>query len=286
MLLHRAVVWCLALAAIAPAAAAAQTEQRVIYASVVNKNGDFVPNLTEKDFVVREDGQAREILSVAPDDDPLHIALLVDTSDEMRDRVAELRRAVVAFIGATRPGAQIALITTGERPTIAVPYTLDRTKLKEAAQRLFPVAGSGNYLLDGIAESSKGVSTGSSTRTVIAAISGVPDLSYRKYQEVLDALTDSGASLHVLTLGMAPGDFDRETVVSRGTESTGGRNEMALSAQGLEPKATQMAAEISHQYRVTFARPQRLIPPKNTEISVKNPDLRARGMLVKTERER
>jgi hypothetical protein len=67
---------------------------------------------------------------------------------------------------------------------------------------------------------------------------------------------------------------------------TGGRNEVVLAAMGLAAKSTQLAQEISGQYRIVYARPERLIPPKNTEISVKNPDLRARGMLVKTEKER
>ena len=47
-----------------------------------------------------------------------------------------------------------------------------------------------------------------------------------------------------------------------------------------------MAEEISNQYKITYARPQRLIPPKATEVSVKNPEWRARGMMVKTEKER
>jgi hypothetical protein len=47
-----------------------------------------------------------------------------------------------------------------------------------------------------------------------------------------------------------------------------------------------MAAEISIHYKIAYARPQRLIPPKSVDIDVKNPDLRARGMLMKTEKER
>jgi len=103
---------------------------------------------------------------------------------------------------------------------------------------------------------------------------------------VLRFFRASGASLHVLTLGMASGGEDRELAVSKGTSETGGRNDIVLSAMGLESKAGQLASEISSQYRVTYARPQRLIPPKNSEVSVKRPGLRARGMLLKTEKER
>ena len=62
----------------------AQADERVIYTSVVDKDGAPVLDLTIKDFIVREDGQAREMLRVARDNDPLQIALLVDNSMSMR----------------------------------------------------------------------------------------------------------------------------------------------------------------------------------------------------------
>jgi VWFA-related protein len=263
------------------------SEERILYASVLDKSNEPVPNLTDKDFIVREDGQAREILHVVPDTDPMQVALLVDTSRAMRNNIADLRRAVTAFVENTREGAQIALITLGGRPTISVPYTADRAALKKGIDHLFADADAGNTLLDGIAETSQGLlKKTSSTHAVIAAISGPGDLSFRQYDEVLKFLRSSGAVLHVLTLGASNGEADREIAVGKGTDETGGRHETVLSSMGLQPRAAQLAKEISGQYRITFARPPRLIPPKTTEVSVKNPDLRARGMLLKTDKER
>ena len=275
-----------ALVLVAHSLAFAQADERVIYASVVDKNGDPVAGLTEKDFVVREDGQAREILRVTKDSDPLRIALLVDNSHAMRNQISELRKAVNAFIDNTREGVQIALITLAERPTIAVAYTADHAVLKKAADRIFAIEAAGNYLLDGIAETSQGLLTRTTIRTAIAVITSPADLSWRQYTEVLRFFREGGASLHVLTLGMSSGGADREIVVGRGTDETGGRNEIVLAAMGLEPKAKQLASELSNQYRVIYARPQRLIPPKETEISSKRSELRTRGMLVKTDKER
>jgi hypothetical protein len=116
----------------------AQSEERILYASVVDKDGAPVPNLTEKDFIIREDGQAREVLSVTPDSDPLQVALLVDTGRGMRNNINDLRRAATAFVENMREGAQIALITLGARPTISVPYTADRAALKKASTACSP----------------------------------------------------------------------------------------------------------------------------------------------------
>ena len=241
-------------------------------------------DLTIKDFIVREDGQAREILRVARDNDPLQIALLVDNSVSMRPRLSLLRKAVTAFIDATRDDVQLALITLAERPTILVgtPPIAQRcakppTTCSRSRQR--------NYLLDGIAETSQGLAKRTMWRSAIAVITGIgPEMSYRQYTEVLRFFRAGGASLNVVQVGSGIGGQGREIVVSKGTSETGGRFEEVLLPTGLELKARQLATELSNQYRVTYARPSRLVPPSKTEVSVRRADLRARGMLLKTDK--
>jgi VWFA-related protein len=263
----------------------AQVDERVFYTSVVDKNGEPVLDLTAKEFIVREDGQAREVLRVTRDTDPLQIALLVDNSAVMLDHVAILRKAVAAFVNATRDGMQIALITLAERPTIAVPYTTDRAPLNAAINKLFAFSA-GNYLLDGIAETSQGLAKRKTMRSAIVVVTALgPELSYRQYTEVLRFFREGGSSLHVLQVGSGLGEQGREIVLGRATGETGGRYEQVLQITGLETKARQLAAELSNQYQVVYARPERLVPPSRTEVSVKRPDLRARGMLARTDKD-
>lgn len=266
--------------------ASAQSEERVVYASVLDKDGTPVLDLTIKDFIVREDGVAREVLRVAKDDDPLQIALLVDNSVQMRPHVTPLRRAASAFVAATRDGVPIALTTLAERPTIAAGYTTDRGVLQAAIDKMFAFEA-GNYLLDGIAETSQGLAKRTTRRAAIAVITGLgPELSYRQYTEVLRFFREGGATLHVLQLGMGIAGRSREIVVSQGTAETGGRFEEVLTASGLELKARQLATEISNQYRITYARPPRLVPPKKIEVSVRQPNLRVRSRVLVNEKDR
>jgi hypothetical protein len=224
------------------------------------------------------------VLHVARDNDPLQIALLVDNSVSMRPRLTVLRKAVTAFIDATRQDVQLALITLAERPTILVGYTTDRAALRKAADGLFAYEAA-NYLLDGIAETSQGLSKRTMWRSAIAVITGVgPEMSYRQYTEVLRFFRAGGASLHIVQVGSGLGGQGREIVVSRGTSETGGRFDEVLLPTSLELKSRQMATELSNQYRVTYARPSRLVPPSKTEVSVRRPNLKARGMLLKTEK--
>ena len=270
--------------AFASSSAFAQADERVLYASVVDKDGSPVLDLTTKDFIVREDGQAREVLSVTRDTDPLQIALLVDNSVSMRPRLSVLRRAVTAFIDATREDVQLAIITLAERPTILAGYTTDRAALKKAADNMFAYEA-GNYLLDGIAETSQGLAKRTMWRSAIAVITGIgPELSYRQYTEVLRFFRAGGASLHVVQMGAGIGGQGREIVISRGTSETGGRFEEVLVPTNLEMKSKQMATELSNQYRVTYARPSRLVPPSKTEVSVRRSDLKARGVPLRADK--
>ena len=281
----RAVITALVIAAVAPVVFG-QGEERTIYASVVDRDGAPALDLTLKDFIVREDGVSREVLRVAKDDDPLQIALLIDNSAVMRPRLTQLRKAAAAFVSATREGVPIALITLAERPTIAVGYTTDQAQLQQSIEKMFSFEA-GNYLLDGIAETSQALAKRTMWRSVIAVITGLgPEMSYRQYTEVLRFFRDGGASLHVLQLGMGVGEQGREIVVSRGTSETGGRFEEVLTPAALELKARQLATEISNQYRVTYARPARLIPPKKIEVSVRRPNLRVRSRPLQTDKER
>jgi VWFA-related protein len=290
------------LAATCSAAVSAQVTERVIYTSVVSSKGEPVTGLAAKDFIVREDGVAREVLRVAKDEDRLQLALLVDNSVEMRDKVADLRRALSAFITMLRPGVEVSLFTTAERPTIVMPYTSDRAALQKAVDKIVALEA-GNYVLDAIAEVSQGLAKRPNARSVIAVVTARgPEFSYRDYSEVLRIVKMSGTpALHAMMLGSNDAQrsisglavdlrggqrpegngADRDFVLGRLTKDTGGRYEEVLAPSALTLKLQQLSAELSNQYRVVFASPDRLVPSTRTEIKARDPKMTARGMLAK-----
>jgi hypothetical protein len=245
------------------------------------------------DFVVREDKVAREILSVAPATDPMQIALLVDNSQAGEQFTRDYREALPAFINviaADESGArhQIAIITLAERPTINTAYTFDFQQAVKGANRIFGTPGSGSYLLDGIIETSQDIKKKNLTRPVIVAITTEgPELSDRQYMTVLEPLRNSGASLNVVTVGNPRNiNYDRSVVIDMGTRDTGGRNDVLMTGSALASRMRQIANELTHQYRVTYARPDTLIPPDQVTIAAAKPGLTVRGIPVKTVRER
>jgi len=276
----------------AVAAPRAQTEQRGIYTSVLDKSGNPVEGMTPADFVVREDKVAREVLRVEPATAPMQIALLVDNSQRSSNSIRDIRDAVVEFVkGVTGTGVrnEVAIITAAERPTLLVDYTSDPAKLYKGA--IFTWPGSGAYMLDAIFESSRAFKKREAIRPVIVGIAtNGPELSNRFRDQVVDALKDAGAALNIVMVGAPPGDInriegrERAFVYSEGTADTGGRYDNVLAASALGTRMRQVANELTHQYLVTYAHPQSLIPPEHIRITTKRPDVAVRGTPVRAAR--
>lgn len=283
-----------ALAAATPATLDAQAIQRSMYVSVLNEADAPVLDLGPSDFVIREDNVAREVLRVAPADEPMQIAVVIDNSEAARDSILDMRRALQEFVtamtapqGQTSGRNQLAFVTLGDRPTIITDYTTDRARLLTGVERLFAQPDSGNYLLDGLIEVCRGLGKRDAPRPVIIAITTEgPEFSSRHYDLVLDPLRASGAAFHALVVGPASADNsedarNRATVLDRGTRSTGGRYEQVLTSMALSRRLKELGTDLTHQYRVTWAHPRSLIPPEQVTVSVKRPGLSARGTLVK-----
>ena len=269
----------------------AQAKQRAIYVSALNPAGAPVPDLGPSDFIVREDNLTREILRVGPVDTPMHVALMVDTSAAASNNIRDIREAATEFIkGTTGSGLrhQVALIGVGERPTVLVDYTSDQAKLLKGIGLVFSHTMSGAYVLDGVIESSSGFKKREAQRPVIVAIAtNGPELSNRYHDQVEKALNDAGASFHIVMVGPPPTDFtstegrERAVTFSSATESTGGRYDNVLAASALPDRLKQVANELTHQYLVTYFRPDSLIPPERVKITAKRTDLVVRGTPVK-----
>ena len=264
--------------------ASAQPLRKAIYASVLDASGNPVSNVTADDLTVREDKIAREVLEVWPASDGMEIALLIDNSQASDAVVRNYREALPAFINAlaadeTGARHQVAVVTLADRPTLVADYSLTPKPSLDAVQRLFAMPGTGTYLLDGIIETSRGVRRRNAVRPVIVVVTTEgPELSTRPYQTVLEPLRASGAQLHVIIIGRPiNNDNDRALVIGMGTKDSGGSYDNIFTGTALVGRMKQLANELTHQFKVTYARPDSLIPPEQVTIGSARPGLTVRG---------
>lgn len=277
------------LGALLPDGAAAQALEREIFVSVLDRSDKPVPNLGPRDFAIREDGRLREVLRVRRATEPIDLAVLVDTSAAAGTQINDLRQGLESLMAQMRPQAHIALVEFGERPRMLADYTSDAALLAQGIGRIFSIPGSGAYSLDALVETLNGMKKREAERSAVVIIwLGGREFSNRDSRNVLELLAEQGPALHVLTVSRsAPPDVmtdegrNRESVFDRGTRASGGSRQNVLSSMAIKDALDRIAAELLSQYRVTYARPQTLIPPEKIEVRATRTDLTARGTPVR-----
>ena len=267
---------------------AAQTIERDMFVSVLDKADKPVLTLGVPDFIVREDGRAREVLRARKAADTIEIALLVDTSQALGNQVNDVRKGLEAFIAKMRPQAQMSIIGLGDRPTIHADYTNSPEQLARGVGFIFPVQGAGAYTLDAVDEVLKGFEKRKPERSAVVVVwAGGQEFSTGMYQPLVEKLKARGTALHVIAIGArTPPDArttegrNRELLFDRGTTDTGGRRENIITSMATGDALGKLADELLGQYRITFARPDTLVPPEKVEVAVRPAGLKARGILV------
>jgi len=275
-----------------PLMAHAQTPQRVIFASVLDASGAPVMTVEPSDLIVREDSVRREVLRITLADDPMQMVLLVDDSQAADPYIRDYRVALPPFIdevlGMPTSGGrnQIALVGVGSRPKIIADYTSNQAELLKGVESIFAQSDSASYLLQGIIDVSQGIIRRETRRPVIVALTTEgPEYSERHYDQVLRTLAESGAAFHVISLGRPSNSSqDRAIVLSRGTAHTGGRYDTLFTGSALRGRMTQLGVELTHQYRVTYASPDSLIPPERITITPARSELTVRGTVMAEDR--
>ena len=220
--------------------------------------------------------------------DVIDIALLVDTSQALGNQVNDVRKGLEAFIARVRPQAQISIVGFGDRPTIYADYTNSEEQLARGVGFIFPTQGAGAYVLDAVGEVLKGFEKRKPERSAVVVIyAGGQEFSTSSYEPLIDGLKARGTALHVLTIGAStPPDVrttegrNRELLFDRGSTETGGRRDNVLTSMATGDALERLAAELLGQYRITFARPDALIPPQKSEVAVRPAGLKARGILI------
>jgi VWFA-related protein len=279
-----------ALAACVVVLGAQARELTIIVSALDRASGRPVDTLKPEDVAVREDDRAREVLRVTPVTEPMQLALLVDNSAAIIRDVPHVREGLNAFVAALKPGTEISLVTYAERPTLVTNLTQDRAELKRHIDRLFAIRDGGAYLMEAILESAQGFIKRESPRPVIVAVAtdGV-EFSNVYYETVLDRLKESGAQLHVVQVVSTAPDTTQEEqyrsiVIDRGTRDTGGRRDSLVASMALPEALRSLAAELNAQYKVVYARPESLIPPKEVKVTAAREGLEVRGVPMKTTR--
>jgi VWFA-related protein len=256
------------------ASTAQDARERTLFVSAVGADGRPLDNLTPADFIVQEDGVRREVLRLSRAIEPIDIALLVDNSAMAEPAILHMREGLRRFVAKMAGPHQIALVALAARPTILVDYTTDRARLEDGIGRVFAMQQSGATMLDAIVEVTRGMRRREASRAVVVPIvtDGV-EYTNRYARDITEALSAAQAALHALAIGtfyVTPSDTverERALVLDMSTRDSGGQRITLLIPSAVVDALDRLAAELSSQYKLVYARPQSLIPPEKTTVT-------------------
>jgi VWFA-related protein len=261
----------------------AQARERTLFVSAVDDEGEPVDGLGPDAFIVRENGQRREVLRVSRATEPIDIALLVDNSQAASDEITFIRDALSKFVALMATDNRIALVALADRPTVFVEYTSDVSRLTAGIGRLFSMSQSGMTLLDGIWETARGLEKREGPRAVILPIftDGV-EFTNRYSKDVAQALKRAGAALHAVGIGTFVHTEDhaireRSFLLDEGPRVSGGQRVLLLAPHALTATMQRLGRELSSQYKVVYGRPESLFGFDELEIASARAGVTVRG---------
>ncbi len=243
---------------------AARPAQKTALVTVVAEAGAPIRDLKARDFIVKEDGATREVLDAQLADDPLSIALLIDTTQPplgVTPPTQDLRNGVTAFvktIHAVNPDAQIALGEFAGASVTTLDFTNKTADLDKAIARLYPNQRVHAVLLEALVDAGKKLAARPAPRRAIVTVDfNSPEGSAeRTMKDAINSVHDSGATLWPVSVrGTATTTPIREEVLNKVTKANGGMRFSSIDASGLEGMLKTVAASLTSQYTVTFARP-------------------------------
>jgi hypothetical protein len=188
--------------AVSPTSALQQIgASRTVLATVVDNRGRTIVDIDPDDLVIRETGQAREVLSVRVADYP--IVVVLDNGQGAGSDFDAIRSAAGRFIG--RIGHRPVALVAADPPDLVATFEDDRAVVTERLESLKP-SQSGEGLFQAVVNASRAVQELGAPFSAIVVVSATPISSVPS--ELLTPILDSGATVHVVVLQSSSGSTD------------------------------------------------------------------------------
>ena len=95
---------------------------------VTDKAGRRITDLKKEDFQIYEDGAKQEIVGFAATDEPICVALVLDTSGSTELRLAKIQNAAIKFVHQLHPDDEVAVLSFADDVRLQEDFTIDRDR--------------------------------------------------------------------------------------------------------------------------------------------------------------
>jgi Ca-activated chloride channel family protein len=234
---------------------------------VVDRKQQFVEGLTSDNFAVYEDGVQQDLSFFAADDLPQDLAMLLDTSASMHDKLATAQQAAVRFATALRPVDRVLVVDVKGTSRILAPLSHDLNAAQAAV--LSTTAQGVTALYNGLYTTLKEMTrqrrgeTDRRRQAIVVLSDGDDTSSLVSFDDVMELARQSGISIYTIMLSStAAGDMiDRRSnpFLSKSdyamralAQETGGRSFSAMNVNDLGAAYASIGHDLTSQYALGY----------------------------------
>lgn len=152
---------------------------------VSDRNGRYVPNLIQSDFTVFQDGIEQTVEFFASIEEPINVALLIDTSQSTRPVLGDIKDSAKAFIKLLRPQDRAMIVSFDYDTHILGQLTSDQDQLRQVIKDIEIPEYFGTTLRDAVWRTVNGAFRGLNGRKAIIVLTDGKDAGSRIRQDDL-----------------------------------------------------------------------------------------------------
>ncbi len=226
--------------------------------TVTDKKGRFVTNLSKDDFDVFESKKKQNILEFTAESDlPLRLALLIDTSNSVRDRFRFEQEAAIEFLNTLlRPRQDKAMIVSFDTAAeMASDLTDDHEKLVKTIRNLRP--GGGTALYDAIFNACKerlmmDQPRHKFRRAIVVLSDGDDNQSRYTREQALEMAQKADVVIYTVSTNITRVPSDGDKVLRYLANETGGISLFPFKVDDLSQSFENISNELRSQYNLLY----------------------------------
>jgi Ca-activated chloride channel family protein len=245
--------------------------------TVTDKKGRFVTDLTKNDFQVFESKKPQRIMEFTSETDlPLRLAILIDTSNSIRDRFRFQQEAATNFVNSVmREQDKATLVSFDTAAEVITDLTNDTNKLENGIRELRP--GGGTALYDAMYLACKEKLMRDQPmykfrRAMVVLSDGEDNESRYSRDQALEMAQRADTVIYTISTNISHIETDGDKVMRYFAEQTGGVAFFPFQAKDLNQSFENIANELRHQYNL-FYRPE----PLKTDGQYHPVEIRVKG---------
>lgn len=242
-----------------------QVNLTVLRATVLDKRGRMINDLTKNDFEVYEDGTPQKLSVFSHADIPVTMGIVIDDSGSMKEKRPSVNAAALAFVETSNPSDQSFIVNFNDAYYLDTPgdFAANIEDLHTALSKIDSRGGTALY--DAVMASLDHLRLGNRDKKVLLVITdGEDDASRYQFSDLLKYAQQSNAVIY--TIGLLGGadtdtklfktltheDRHAKKILEQLAQATGGDSYFPKSLDDVDPTCRQVAHDIRNQYTLAY----------------------------------